>query len=69
MLRVARDAGRKALANTPELLPVLKEAGVVDAGGAGFMLFIDSALHVVAGDALPEPDYVDGPSAEQLEAV
>ena len=46
MLRVARDAGRAALANTPELLPVLKDAGVVDAGGAGFMLFIDSALHV-----------------------
>ena len=69
MLRVARDAGRAALANTPELLPVLKDAGVVDAGGAGFMLFIDSALHVVAGDALPEPEFVDGPSAEQLEAV
>ena len=69
MLRVARDAGRAALANTPELLPVLKDAGVVDAGGAGFMLFIDSALHVVAGDALPEPEDVDGPSAEQLEAV
>lgn len=69
MLRVARDAGRAALANTPELLPVLKDAGVVDAGGAGFMLFIDSALHVVAGDALPEPEVVDGPSAEQLEAV
>ena len=69
MLRVARDAGRAALANTPELLPVLKDAGVVDAGGAGFMLFIDSALHVVAGDALPEPEDVSGPSAEQLEAV
>ena len=69
MLRVARDAGRAALANTPELLPVLKDAGVVDAGGAGFMLFIDSALHVVAGDALPEPEEVSGPSAEQLEAV
>jgi uncharacterized protein len=69
MLRVARDAGREALANTPELLPVLKDAGVVDAGGAGFMLFIDSALHVVAGDALPEPEDVAGPSAQQLEAV
>jgi DAK2 domain fusion protein YloV len=69
MLRVARGAGRAALANTPELLPVLKDAGVVDAGGAGFMLFIDSALHVVAGDALPEPEDVAGPSAEQLEAV
>jgi uncharacterized protein len=42
---------------------VLKDAGVVDAGGAGFMLFIDSALHVVAGDALPEPEDVAGPSA------
>ena len=69
MLRVARSAGREALANTPELLPVLKDAGVVDAGGAGFMLFIDSALHVVAGDALPEPEDVAGPSAQQLEAV
>jgi len=69
MLRVARTAGREALANTPELLPVLKDAGVVDAGGAGFMLFIDSALHVVAGEALPEPEVVAGPSAEQLEAV
>lgn len=32
MLRAARTAGRKALDNTPELLPVLKDAGVVDAG-------------------------------------
>ena len=69
MLRVARAAGQKALANTPEFLPVLKDAGVVDAGGAGFMLFIDSALHVVDGEPLPEPNYDDGPSAEQLEKV
>ena len=41
MLRVARAAGRESLANTPELLPVLKEAGVVDAGGAGFLLLLD----------------------------
>ena len=69
MLRDARNAGRKALDNTPELLPVLKDAGVVDAGGAGFMLFMDSALHVVDGEPLPEPNYDDGPSAEQLEKV
>ena len=69
MLRVARAAGQKALDNTPELLPVLKDAGVVDAGGAGFMLFLDSALNVVAGEPLPEPNYDDGPSAEQLEKV
>ena len=69
MLRVARAAGQKALDNTPELLPVLKDAGVVDAGGAGFMLLLDSALHIVDGEPLPEPIYDDGPSAEQLEKV
>ncbi len=47
MLRAARKAGKAALDNTPELLPVLKDAGVVDAGGAGFLLLLDSALHVV----------------------
>ena len=69
MLRVARAAGQKALDNTPELLPVLKDAGVVDAGGAGFMLLLDSAIHIVDGEPLPEPTYDDGPSAEQLEKV
>jgi DAK2 domain fusion protein YloV len=69
MLRVARAAGQKALDSTPEMLPVLKDAGVVDAGGAGFMLLLDSAIHVVDGEPLPEPTYDDGPSAEQLEKV
>ena len=69
MLRVARAAGRESLANTPELLPVLKEAGVVDAGGAGFLLFLDSALHVVDGEPLPEPENLTGPNTEQLVAV
>ena len=54
VLAAARDAGRAALARTPELLPVLKDAGVVDAGGAGFLLLLDSALHVVDGEPLPE---------------
>jgi DAK2 domain fusion protein YloV len=69
MLRAARSAGKAALDNTPELLPVLKDAGVVDAGGAGFLLFLDSALYVVNGDPLPEPDEGDGPTFEQLELV
>ena len=69
MLRAARDAGRDALARTPEMLPVLKDAGVVDAGGAGFLLLLDSAIHVVDGEPMPEPDESAGPSADQLEAV
>ncbi len=53
VLRAARAAGKRALDNTPEQLPVLKEAGVVDAGGAGFLLLLDAALHVVDGEPLP----------------
>ena len=69
VLGAARTAGRAALANTPELLPVLKEAGVVDAGGAGFLLLLDAALFVVDGSPVPEPEEIDGPSAELLDAV
>ncbi len=72
-LRAAREAGKRALDNTPELLPVLKDAGVVDAGGAGYLLFLDAALHVVDGSPIPEPDSVDdyahGLSEEQFDAV
>ena len=64
VLRAARAAGHEALQRTPEQLPVLKEAGVVDAGGAGFMLLLDSALHVVEGDPLPE-----APADEELPAA
>ncbi len=58
VVRAARAAGRTALANTPEQLQVLKDAGVVDAGGAGFLLLLDSVLYVVDGEPLPvaEPD-------------
>ena len=74
VLRAARAAGKQALDNTPELLPVLKDAGVVDAGGAGYLLLLDSALHVVDGVPLPEPDaesaeYGDGPTGAAFEAV
>jgi DAK2 domain fusion protein YloV len=54
VVRVARDRGRAALDSTPELLPVLAEAGVVDAGGAGYLLLLDAALHVIDGEPLPE---------------
>jgi DAK2 domain fusion protein YloV len=69
VLHAARASAREALARTPDLLPVLKDAGVVDAGGAGFVLLLDAALHVVDGEPLPEPDEGPGPSAEQLEAA
>ena len=55
VIQAARDAAQSALDRTPELLPVLAQAGVVDAGGAGFLLMIDALLHVVDGRPLPDP--------------
>jgi DAK2 domain fusion protein YloV len=49
------DAAADALRRTPDQLPVLKQSGVVDAGGAGFVLLLDAFLHVVADRPLPEP--------------
>lgn len=59
VLDAARLAGHEALARTPDLLPVLAEAGVVDAGGCGFLLFLDAALLVVDGRPLPEAPELD----------
>ncbi len=69
MLREARTAGRDALARTPDMLPVLKDAGVVDAGGAGFLLFLDAALYVVDGEPIPEPEIRSEMSLDQFHAV
>ena len=54
VLDAAARSARDSLARTPDLLPVLKEAGVVDAGGAGFVLFLDALLQVVDGRPVPE---------------
>jgi fatty acid kinase len=56
----AQAAAADALARTPEQLTVLADAGVVDAGGAGYVLFLDSLLHVVDGRPLPEPAVGEG---------
>ena len=41
--------GKEVLAYTPELLPVLKEAGVVDSGGQGLVVFLEGVLAVLEG--------------------
>jgi len=56
VLERARAAAADALARTPELLAVLGEAGVVDAGGAGFLLLLDAFLHVTDGRPIPAAD-------------
>jgi len=52
-LEAGRAQGYDALARTPEMLPVLKDAGVVDAGGQGLLLLVDALLHEVDGRELP----------------
>ena len=53
VLARALDAASVALAGTPEQLPILKEAGVVDAGGQAVVAFIAGELAYVTGEDVP----------------
>ena len=63
VVEAALERGKDALARTPEMLPVLAEAGVVDAGGSGFLLLLDALLNVLDGRPLPEAPEVNTSSA------
>ena len=62
------DAARESVALTPTLLPVLREAGVVDAGGQGLLVMLEGARRYAAGEAgpgevaVPEPVGIDQPT-------
>lgn len=58
IIEASREAGHVALERTPQQLAVLAEAGVVDAGGAGYLLLLDAMLNVLDGRAMPEPPSV-----------
>lgn len=45
-----------SLERTPELLPVLKEVGVVDSGGAGLVLILTGFMSAIAGDKIEKVD-------------
>jgi DAK2 domain fusion protein YloV len=62
LVRSARDRAKDALAFTPEQLPVLKQAGVVDSGGTGLLLLFDALCYTVANDPLPI-----APSADSID--
>jgi DAK2 domain fusion protein YloV len=46
------NAARASVVRTPTLLPVLKEAGVVDAGGQGFLVVLEGALKFLNGESI-----------------
>ncbi|MBR2449082.1 MAG: DAK2 domain-containing protein [Clostridia bacterium] len=61
------SAGNKAVELTPTLLPVLKKAGVVDAGGKGLMLLYEGMYKAIMGESVSEEAVVsDVDSAESL---
>ena len=52
VFEAAIGGAKVALENTPELLPALKKAGVVDAGGQGFVLILEGMLSVFKGNGI-----------------
>ncbi len=55
ILEVAVKAADEAVKNTPNLLPVLKQAGVVDSGGKGLFFILEGMLRHVYGESLETP--------------
>ncbi len=65
----ARAAAAEALAKTPTMLETLARAGVVDAGGAGYVLLFDALLSVIDGRPLPAPQDQDATRGAGLGAA
>ena len=51
MMQEAIIAARQSVAHTPDLLPTLKQAGVVDAGGQGFCTILEGVWHYIRGES------------------
>ncbi len=65
VFEAAMEGANKALAETPEMLPVLKQAGVVDAGGRGFVVILEGMYSVFKDGKMIELS--DAPQAEPEE--
>lgn len=67
LLRSAREAGQAALDRTPEQLPLLAQAGVVDAGGLGLLRILDGLIAHYEQRDLPPPPTIERRAQEQFE--
>ncbi len=56
VLEEAIREGYETLAQTTDMNPVLKKAGVVDAGGKGYLLILEGMLAEMRGEPMPEPE-------------
>ena len=67
VLEAAIAEGQLALEHTTEMNPVLKKAGVVDAGGKGFLVILQGMLDELRGVAAPSEDEADKPAQEKAD--
>lgn len=67
VLRDAWKAGETALKETPEMLPMLKQAGVVDSGGLGFLRVLEGLIASFEGRDLPPPPEITTRAQEAFE--
>ena len=68
--KVLEDAirvGQATLAQTTEMNPVLKKAGVVDAGGKGYLLILEGMLAELRGEPMPEAAESGEPEKEKAD--
>jgi DAK2 domain fusion protein YloV len=56
LLQAAVAGARASVSRTPELLPILREAGVVDSGGLGLSVMLEGCLMYLHGEPLPEAE-------------
>jgi DAK2 domain fusion protein YloV len=69
LLETAVETARESVARTPSLLPVLAEAGVVDAGGQGLYVLIEGMLKHVRGDEIGDVSAAGPVGQEWLSVV
>jgi uncharacterized protein len=67
LLRTVLEAGHEALAKTPEQLPILKQAGVVDAGGLGLLRMFEGIVACYEGRDLPPPPTITRRAQQDFE--
>jgi DAK2 domain fusion protein YloV len=62
VMQAALDGAKAALAKTPDLLPVLREVGVVDSGGQGLVFIYEGFLSALTGDYIISEDFQATPA-------
>ena len=62
VMRAALEGAKTALAKTPDMLPVLKEVGVVDSGGQGLVFIYEGFLSTLTGEYSASEDFVATPA-------